>query len=404
MYNHHMRLLFIADGRSPIARSWIRYFVDRGDEVVLASTFQCDVDFPLKRFAFTPVAFSAVRKKSAAPGTASSRTLGLRTVLRQYLGPLTLSLSARKLRALIKETQPDLIHAMRIPYEGMLASHALGRWSSSLERSSKGIAGPYPPLMISTWGNDFTLHAPSNFLMKRATRKAMKAARALHADCQRDIRLAHEWGFAEEKPTLVIPGNGGIRTNIFYPPQDPVKEPVVINPRGFRAYVRNDAFFKAIPLILARRPDARFVCSSMEGESQAIQWTKELGIEHAVQLDPPLPHTQMADVFRSAQVVVSSSVHDGTPNTLLEGMACGCFPVAGDLESIREWITPGQNGLLVNAGDPDSIANAVLLALGREDLRQEAAGLNEKIITSRAEYTRCMELAGEFYQKVLRNP
>ncbi|MEW6405559.1 MAG: glycosyltransferase family 4 protein, partial [Chloroflexota bacterium] len=311
----------------------------------------------------------------------------------QYLGPLTLSHSARKLRALIKETQPDLIHAMRIPYEGMLASSA---------HPAVQLQGERTPLVISIWGNDFTLHAPSNFLMKRATRKVMQAASALHADCHRDVRLAADWGLDKSKPSLVVPGNGGIRTDVFHPPEQPVKEPVIINPRGIRAYVRNDSFFKAIPLVLAKRPDARFVCSSMAGETQAIQWTKELGIEHAVQLKPPLPYAQMADVFRSAQIIVSPSIHDGTPNTLLEGMACGCFPIAGELESIREWITPNQNGLLVTSGDPHSIADAILLALAREDLRHEAAGLNAKIIAARAEYTRCMELAGEFYEECIQ--
>ena len=53
-----MRLLFVADGRSPIAQNWIRYFVERGDEVYLASTFACSVDFPLKGLEITPVAFS----------------------------------------------------------------------------------------------------------------------------------------------------------------------------------------------------------------------------------------------------------------------------------------------------------------------------------------------------------
>ena len=75
------------------------------------------------------------------------------------------------------------------------------------------------------------------------------------------------------------------------------------------------------------------------------------GIEyqHAVELLPPLSHAQMAEVFRRAQIVASPSIHDGTPNTLLEGIACGCFPVAGDLESIREWITPNENGLLFDS-------------------------------------------------------
>ncbi|HNH05946.1 MAG TPA: hypothetical protein PKN81_13510, partial [Anaerolineales bacterium] len=74
-----MKILFVADGRSPISRNWIRYFAERGDEVYLASTFACELDFPVKRLELTPVAFSAVKKQTSTPGSGSSRTLGLRT-------------------------------------------------------------------------------------------------------------------------------------------------------------------------------------------------------------------------------------------------------------------------------------------------------------------------------------
>jgi hypothetical protein len=385
-----MKILFVADGRSPISRNWIRYFAERGDEVYLASTFACELDFPVKRLELTPVAFSAVKKQTSTPGSGSSRTLGLRTLIRQWLGPLTISRSARNLRAFIQEVQPNIVHALRVPYEGMLAAEAL-----SGGRVSR------PRFIVSIWGNDFTLHAPSTPLMGYYTRKVMKAADALHADCERDIRLARAWGLGAESPTLVAPGNGGIRGDVFYPPSEFVKEPVIINPRGFRAYVKNEAFFKSIPLVLAKRSDARFVCSSMQGEAQALKWIQELGIEHAVQLNPPLSHAQMGDVFRGAQIVVSPSVHDGTPNSLIEGMACGCFPVAGDLESIREWITPGQNGLLVDPNNPQAIADAILIALEREDLRREAAGLNANMISAKAEYGRTMERVVEFYRSVI---
>jgi hypothetical protein len=393
-----MKILFVADARSPISKNWIRYFAERGDEIYLASTFACEVDFPIERFEFTPVAFSAAKKSGITPGTGSSRTfrlgstqaLNLRTKIRQWLGPVTLPRSAQKLRTFIRKVQPDIVHAMRIPYEGMLTASALAGLSSR------------PPFLVSIWGNDFTLHAPATPLMGHFTRWTMRAADALHADCQRDIRLARDWGLGMDKPTLVTPGNGGIRCGVFHPPEEPVESPVVINPRGFRAYVKNEAFFKSIPLVLEKRSDARFVCSSMQGEPQAMAWIEELGIGHAVQLNPPFSHTQMGDVFRAAQVVVSPSIHDGTPNSLLEGMACGCFPVAGDLESIREWITHGQNGLLVDPNSPQSIADAILIALEREDLRREAAGLNEKIISARGEYAQNMKLAGEFYEKVWR--
>ncbi len=384
-----MKILFVADGRSPISQNWIRYFVERGDEVYLASTFACDLDFPIKRLEFTPVAFSAVKKQNLRPQSGSSRTLGLRTLIRQWVGPLTISRSAQKLRAFIQEVQPDLVHALRVPYEGMLTASAL--------------TGMTTPFLVSIWGNDFTLHAPSTPLMSYYTRKTMNAVHALHADCERDIRLAQTWGLSVDKPTLVAPGNGGIRSDVFYPPIEPVTNPVIINPRGFRAYVKNEAFFKSIPLVLAKRRDARFICSSMAGESQVLQWMKELKIEHAVQLNPPLSHAQMGDVFRGAQIVVSPSIHDGTPNSLLEGMACGCFPIAGDLESIREWITPAQNGLLVDPNNPQAIADAILTALENENLRHKAAGLNAKIISARAEYEGNMGKVVKFYKSLKAN-
>lgn len=389
MYNHIMRLLFVTDARSPISRNWIRYFIERGDEVFIASTFACDLaEFPTVRMEFTPVAFSAAKKRSSAPSSASSRTLSLRTKIRQWLGPVTIPASARKLRAFIKEVQPDIVHAMRIPYEGMLTASAL-----------QGIE-PRPSFLVSVWGNDFTLHAPSTPLMKYYTRKVMRSVDGLHSDVERDVRLAKSWGLGEEKPALVAPGNGGIRGDVFYPPQELVKDPIIINPRGVRPYVRNDSFFKAIPLVLAKQPDAKFLCTGMQNEPQAMGWVQEYGIENSVELLPAFPHEKMGEVFRGAQIVVSPSIHDGTPNTLIEAMACGCFPVAGVLESIREWITHGQNGLLFDSNNPQSIADAILLGLEREDLRTEAAGLNRNMISARAEYGANMKRVEEFYSVI----
>ena len=299
--------------------------------------------------------------------------------------PLTISRASKKLRGYIERVKPDLIHAMRIPYEGMLAADAYA-----------GI-----PLLVSVWGNDFTLHAKSTSLMDHYTRWTMNVADALHADCYRDLRLAKQWEFDPSKPTLVIPGNGGIRTDIFYPRTKPIEEPIIFNPRGFRAYVRNDFFFQAIPLVLKKYPKAKFICASMANESQALRWINKLDIRESVELLPALPHYQMADVFRRAQIVVSPSIHDGTPNSLLEGMACGCFPIAGNLDSIREWITSSKNGILTDATDPQKLAEAILEALENKALRDQAARLNQKIITERAEYTRCMSLAERFYSKLI---
>jgi glycosyltransferase involved in cell wall biosynthesis len=393
-----MRLLYVADGRSPIALNWIAYFVESGHEVHLASTYPCTPDIPLASLAVIPLAFSELKsgeggEERAGIGALSGRLpVGLRTRARQWLAPLTFRRAAGQLTSLIASIQPDLAHAMRIPYEGMLA--ALGMEDL-----------PKPPLLISVWGNDFSLHAPSTPLLGRYTRRALKRADGLHTDCYRDQRLAKEWGFARGKPAVVLPGGGGVQPVQFYPGDlSEINRLTVINPRGLRAYVRNDTFFHAIPLVLAAKPEVRFICPAMAGEPQAERWVAELGIGKAVALLPKLFRSQMGSLFRQSALAVSITTHDGTPNTLLEALACGCFPIAGDIEPLREWIAHGKNGLLVDPGSPQALAAAILFALDHPELRAKARKINTRLIAERADYRRVMRAADDFYRQIIKFP
>jgi glycosyltransferase involved in cell wall biosynthesis len=400
-----MRLLFIADGRSPIALNWIRHFVDGRHEVHLVSSYPCRAGLAFTSLSFLSIAFSGMAKpKSDTPSSrmpGGARTIGLRSAIRHWLGPLTVPSAARRLQEKIESIKPDLVHAMRIPFEGMVAA----------------IANPAAPLVVSVWGNDLTLHAPASPGMRYLTRRALRRADALLADCFRDRRLAHKWDFPDDRVASVLPGAGGIRKELFHPlhssgdlreGRESSKlidvrdgETVVVNPRGFRAYVRNDTFFKAIPLILRERPDTIFICPSMAGEKRAQTWITRLNIHHAVRLLPKLEPLEMAMIFRRAQITVSPSEHDGTPNTLLEAMACGSFPVAGDLESIREWIDDGVNGFLIDPDDAASLAVAVLKAITEPGLRSSAVLHNQRIIEERAAYRVVMAEAEEFYSQLL---
>jgi len=79
-------------------------------------------------------------------------------------------------------------------------------------------------------------------------------------------------------------------------------------------------------------------------------------------------------------------------------MAVGTFPIAGDIESLREWITPGVNGLLVEPDKPQALAEAILLALDRPDLRRGAAVKNAALIARRADALRVREEIRLFYE------
>jgi glycosyltransferase involved in cell wall biosynthesis len=82
-------------------------------------------------------------------------------------------------------------------------------------------------------------------------------------------------------------------------------------------------------------------------------------------------------------------------------MACGCYPVVGDLESLREWITPSVNGALVDPADERALAEAVCEALGNPELRRKAAAHNLSLVAERAEYGKVMQEAERFYRRIV---
>ena len=398
-----MKIVFVADGRSPTALGWLRYWSETGHDVHLISTFPCDAPSGLTSFHLLPVAFAKmsggqVRNTSGSVSGSSwlaSLRGGLRWV-RYYLGPISLPYYQRIFRNLIAEIQPDLVHALRIPFEGML--------SIAMK--------PGIPLVVSTWGNDITLHARGSFLMAHLTRNVLDRADGLITDTRRDIQLAYEWGFKSGKPVLSVPGAGGIRLDdaravpdVMELPEELPDAPVIVNPRGQRpGSLRQDVFFRSIPEVLQEIPQAIFVCPSLKGDNESEHLVDSLGIRSNTKLWPRLTQSQLKRLFQKSQVFVSPSIHDGTPNSLLETMACGCFPVVGDIESMREWIQPGLNGLLVDATDEHAIANAIVKAINQPALRTSAAQYNAVLIAERADYSTNMARVERFYQAVSSKP
>ena len=118
--------------------------------------------------------------------------------------------------------------------------------------------------------------------MGTQTRKVLARADGLLADAHRDIRLGLEWGFGTSKPSLVVPGGGGIdlaEIDAALKEPDPfvglipLDQTLVVNPRGFRpGSVRNDTFFQAIPLVLKKAPNTLFACAGMQGQKEALDW------------------------------------------------------------------------------------------------------------------------------------
>ncbi|HOE69877.1 MAG TPA: glycosyltransferase family 4 protein [Brevefilum sp.] len=398
-------ILLIADGRSPTALSWITNIQALGYTVSLVSTFPCNPPEGVRHFSILPIAFSQLSPSAQTSLTASDgqpKSNPARRLIRHFapvlqplrdlLGPLTVARFARPYKALVSNVKPDLVHALRIPFEGMLGSY-----------TPKGI-----PFIAATWGNDLTLHASASPLMRTCTQRCLARADGFTADTQRDVRLARNWGLPADVPTLVVPGSGGLdlKTIFAAPRLDPgafglpASGVFVVNPRGMRPKsVHQDVFFAAIPAVLTRHPEVHFICPNLAENRQAETWVNQYGIQNHTHLLPKLSQPQLWSLLKSARVFVSPSSHDGTPNSLLEAMSCGCFPIVGDIESLREWIDNSVNGLLVDPRSPARLGEALCQALEDQALRQKATEHNLALVTQRASQETTRPQIYNFYEK-----
>jgi hypothetical protein len=109
--------------------------------------------------------------------------------LRYILGPLSLVYRKREFRSIVSQIAPEIVHALRIPFEGMLASALTSE----------------QPLVVSIWGNDLSLHAVGSKWMSALTRVTLRLTDGLIADAARDIHN----GVMPGKPTLVVPDPAG---------------------------------------------------------------------------------------------------------------------------------------------------------------------------------------------------
>jgi len=390
-----IRVLLVADAQSPTTWGWV-------DTVRAAGVVVLGVDgrpWPDDRPA-GPARGAPIRQRLRSFAKATPRRLGVAQRSLRRVRPMLAWLRGRRLRRVVNQVKPDLIHGLRVPREAMTAVAACPR----------GV-----PLAVSIWGNDLTLHASNSWLTGYAARRVLARADLLFADCQRDIDLARKWGLRPGIATAVLPGGGGIDLagvaadrELSAPLEDidGSDHRLIVNARGCRQYVRNGILLAALDLMAADLdPRVRVVFVDAAHDGALRRSVERHRLASRIIVTGQLARAEVLALFRRAEVSVSITDHDGTPNSLLEAMAAGCVPVCGDLPSIREWIEPGFNGFLAPFDDPGAVAAALGRALrlsGAERcaLRRE----NGRVVAARAERAATGMRAVEMYRQLTGAP
>lgn len=159
------------------------------------------------------------------------------------------------------------------------------------------------------------------------------------------------------------------------------KEIITYVARGMEPIRGFPQFMKTVEILQKRRPDCHFVVCGNDrvayGDPHPNGKTyKEAALEE-LDLDLSRLHfTGLLPYNEYVQVLQASSAHVYLtwPFVLswstIEAMSCGCTLIASDTQPVREVITNGENGWLVNFFDTEAIASKIVEVLDDPEKNQ----------------------------------
>ncbi|OGJ59680.1 hypothetical protein A3D11_01385 [Candidatus Peribacteria bacterium RIFCSPHIGHO2_02_FULL_49_16] len=110
---------------------------------------------------------------------------------------------------------------------------------------------------------------------------------------------------------------------------------------------------------------------------------------------------EMVEFFNDIDVIACTSIHEGCPRPLIEGMACGNFPVSFDVGIASEVITHTVNGLLLQHETVNAVRGTLTWCRDHLDIVRGAHRLNIERIGSLRDWKATTAHLGDVYRSVL---
>ena len=367
-----MKICFIAKARVVHTQRWVKYFADKGYETHLISP--------------------------SPWGDGSIEGVRLHVIKRCRWPIPVISLLFEQayslicVRRLIRRIRPDIVHAHFI--------RICGLW---------GALSGFHPFVLTVWGPDILIWPKQSRLMKWLTRFVLKRVDLVTSNGENVLREMVRLGADRNKTSLI---QHGVDVRRFSPEQQDRKlkeglgmsgSPVIISVRRLFPIYDVTSLIKAIPMVLAHIPNAKFIIAG-DGEQRGYlkNLAASLGVSDNIRWLGKLPHDQMPRYLASSDIYVSTSLSDAVSVSLHEAMACGLPVIVTDTGDNRNWVKDGLNGFLVPVKSPQKLALKITYLLQNDDVRVKFAGSNRKVVEDRAHYQREMDKMDSLYSELVK--
>jgi glycosyltransferase involved in cell wall biosynthesis len=134
------------------------------------------------------------------------------------------------------------------------------------------------------------------------------------------------------------------------------------------------------------------------------QEVQSRGHGKAVKILGPQPLNNVADLMRQAQVLCLPSHGEGTPNCVMEAMACGLPIVATEVGGIPDIVDSNRTGILVQKGNVQKLTEALSSLLQDTDRRARMGEAAYEFARVHLDARKTTERLTGLYRELLTTP
>ncbi len=132
-----------------------------------------------------------------------------------------------------------------------------------------------------------------------------------------------------------------------------------------------------------------------------LKQISDSGLKRQVVFTGYIPHREVMAWMKEMDIFALSSLHEGSPNALIEAMACELPIVASQVGGIVDIVEDNKNGLLVPTDDADMLSQKLQLLLEDMELRKRIGRAGKKKVANQFSLAQETENWIDIYRRVL---
>jgi hypothetical protein len=305
-----------------------------------------------------------------------------RILSRMYSG---FSRSSRLSRT-IRKTKPQIIHALEFQHSGYLCLEHIEKYGKDFE------------LITTNWGSDI-YHFQHFAGDREKIIQLLGFSDKYSAECNRDVLLAHNLGFAGEV-LPVVPNSGGFDGPTINKKRVPTSARKLILIKGYEGYFgRTSLILKNIPQILEEFQDLHIflysVTEDIEEEILGLRSRYPMRLNFST-VRVPLEYSRLQELFDLSRVYIGCSISDGISTSFLEALVSGAYPIQTSTSCANEWVKKGAMASLVPL-EANAIYRELVRVIHDNHFLDMAQLTNNEISNLHLLDSKICELAQKFY-------